>query len=89
MRLVWARVMQYGGIRTITLPMGRVSTPRLAMASHTRIPARSRNAYGSRARQSFTSSIPAINPTCRNIADVRQRPKRLQLLMQRFLERLP
>jgi hypothetical protein len=37
-----AGVVQYGGISTMTLPMGRVSTPRLAIASHTRMPARSR-----------------------------------------------
>ena len=35
-------VVQYGGISTTTLPMGRVSTPRLAIASQTRMPARSR-----------------------------------------------
>ena len=35
-------IVQYGGISTITFPIGRVSTPRLAIASHTRMPARSR-----------------------------------------------
>src|SRR5207302_1564814 len=34
--------MQYGGINAITLPMGRVSTPRRAIASQTRMPACSR-----------------------------------------------
>ena len=60
-----AGVVQYGGIRTITLPTGRVSTPRLAIASQTRMPARSRKSNGSRVRQSRTSSMPAIKPTCR------------------------
>ncbi len=49
----------------MTLPTGRVSTPRLAIASHTRMPARSRKANGSRVRQSLTNSMPAIKPTCR------------------------
>ena len=60
-----AGVVQYGGISTMTLPTGRVSTPRRAMASQTRMPARSRKSNGLRVRQSRTSSMPAIKPTCR------------------------
>jgi hypothetical protein len=57
--------VQYGGISTTTLPIGRVSTPRFAIASQTRIPARSRSSKGSRVRQFRTSSTPATRPTCR------------------------
>src|SRR5882672_8277951 len=50
---------------TTTLSMGRVRTPRRAIASQTRMPARSRRSNGSRVRQSFTSSTPATRPTWR------------------------
>ena len=58
-------LVQYGGISTMTLPTGRVSTPRRAIASQTRMPARARKSNGSRVRQSRTSSMPAIRPACR------------------------
>ncbi|HMJ63944.1 MAG TPA: hypothetical protein VK615_01235, partial [Candidatus Binatia bacterium] len=44
----WVGVVQYGGMMTITSPMGLVSTPRRAMASQTRAPTRSRNGKRSR-----------------------------------------
>ena len=50
---------------TITLPTGRVSTPRRAMASQTRSPARCSIPNGSRVRQSLTNSTPATSPTWR------------------------
>src|SRR5439155_995934 len=64
-RRTWTRVVQYGGISTITSPTGRVNTPRRAIASHTRMPARSPRSNNWRVRQFLTSSTPAIRPTCR------------------------
>lgn len=66
----------------MTLPMGRVSTPRRAIASHTRRPARSRNSKGSRVRQSRTSSTPATQPGLPHVADDREAPERLQFAAQ-------
>jgi hypothetical protein len=66
----------------MTLPMGRVSTPRRAIASQTRMPARSRKSNGSRVRQFFTSSMPAIRPTCRMSPTFGKSPERFQFLAQ-------
>ena len=37
--LIWERVVLYGGMMTITLPIGRVSTPFSAIAAQIRMPA--------------------------------------------------
>jgi hypothetical protein len=82
MRRTSSGVAQYGGINTTTFPTGRVKTPRRAIASQTRIPARARSSNGSRVRQSRTSSTLTTDPTLPDVPDRLQVPERLQALPQ-------